>query len=44
MKKAIIWLPQAEADFSRDVEYLEENYGRRTATTYMEAVIIHWKK
>jgi plasmid stabilization system protein ParE len=38
MKKEIVWLPQAESDFAHDVEYLDENYGRKTSTRYMEAV------
>ncbi|MBC8112510.1 MAG: type II toxin-antitoxin system RelE/ParE family toxin [Verrucomicrobia bacterium] len=32
----IIWSPRAESEFIKDIDYLGENYGRKTATRYME--------
>ncbi|MCU0352487.1 MAG: type II toxin-antitoxin system RelE/ParE family toxin [Cytophagales bacterium] len=35
----IVWSPRAEADFLRDIAFLEENYGRKVAADYMAQVM-----
>jgi plasmid stabilization system protein ParE len=35
----IIWSPRAEADFSNDLNYLEENFGNKTASRYKQELI-----